>query len=64
MHHLIGITQGRLTKSTNLQHFPNDYSREFFFAKKIKLDFIELISEEKFNKKILFGEKIKDSIRF
>ena len=60
MAHLIGITQGRLTKSKTLQHFPKDYRREFFFAKKTKLDFIELISEEKFNKKNpIWGERKK-----
>lgn len=49
---MIGIIQGRLTNSGGkLQCFPNDsYNEEFFKAKDIGLDYIELISDPEFNK--------------
>lgn len=48
---LIGIIQGRISKApkNRLQHFPSKYQKEFYLAKKAKLDYIEFFSERKFN---------------
>lgn len=50
---LIGIVQGRLSKSpkNRLQYFPKDWEKEFQVAKKLNFDFIEFFSERKFNSK-------------
>lgn len=50
---LIGIVQGRLSKSpkNRLQYFPKDWKKEFKVAKKLNFDFIEFFSERKFNSK-------------
>ena len=50
---LIGFVQGRLTKSPNnsLQYFPKKWDEEFKNANKLKVNFIELFSERKFNSK-------------
>ena len=51
--HKLGITQGRLTKTkgTKIQDFPIvNWTNEFKAASKLKLDFIELIIEKKFNR--------------
>ena len=50
---LIGFVQGRLTKSPNnsLQYFPKKWDEEFKNANKLRVNFIELFSERKFNSK-------------
>jgi len=59
----IGIVQGRLSKAPKgrLQFFPKKWEKEFFLAKKAKLQFIEFFSERRFNKEnpIWNDEKIK-----
>lgn len=47
----IGIVQGRLTFSKQLQKFPKNPFKEFLLASKLGYEFIELITERKFNKK-------------
>jgi sugar phosphate isomerase/epimerase len=50
---MIGIIQGRLTQYKNrniLQKFPKNYQKEFFIAKELGYDFIEIFSERIFNK--------------
>ena len=47
----IGIVQGRLTVSKELQSFPKKPFREFDLAKKLGYNFIELFTERKFNRK-------------
>lgn len=46
-----GIVQGRLTRSTNnqLQCFPKNWDKEFEYSKKLKISFIELLSERQHN---------------
>ena len=46
----IGIVQGRLTFSKQLQKFPKNPFKEFQLARKLGYDFVELITERKFNK--------------
>ncbi len=50
---LIGIVQGRLTKSprNRLQYFPKKWDKEFKIARNLNYDFIEFFTERKFNKK-------------
>ena len=49
---LIGIVQGRLSKSpkNRLQYFPKNWQNEFNVASKLNFNFIEFFSERKFNK--------------
>ena len=49
---LIGIVQGRLSKSpkNRLQYFPKKWDKEFKIANELKYDFIEFFTERKFNK--------------
>ncbi len=45
-----GISQGRLTKSNQLQRFPSeDWQAEFFNAQKVGISFVELLTEREFN---------------
>ncbi len=45
-----GVTQGRLTKSTELQRFPQEaWQLEFVNASNLGISFIELLSEKSFN---------------
>lgn len=46
----IGIVQGRLTASQEMQEFPKNPFIEFEIANKLGYDFIELFTERKFNK--------------
>tara|TARA_X000000950_G_scaffold286757_1_gene396701 strand:- start:2051 stop:2860 length:810 start_codon:yes stop_codon:yes gene_type:complete len=46
----IGIVQGRLTKSKELQQFPKNPFKEFYIAKKLGYKFIEIFTERKINK--------------
>lgn len=46
----IGIVQGRLTPSQEMQEFPKNPFIEFEIANKLSYDFIELFTEKKFNK--------------
>ena len=50
---LIGIVQGRLSKSprNRLQYFPKKWEQEFISAKQLGYNFIEFFSERKLNKK-------------
>ena len=66
---MIGIVQGRLTDFKNkniLQKFPKNYSREFIKASGLGFDFIEIFTENKFNKKnpIWFEDGRKNYIKF
>ena len=45
----IGIVQGRLTASQEMQEFPKNPSKEFEIANKLGYNFIELFTEKKFN---------------
>ena len=46
-----GISQGRLTKSNELQRFPYEsWQDEFSNASKLNISFIELLTERKYNK--------------
>lgn len=49
---LIGIVQGRLSKSpkNRLQYFPKNWKEEFKKAKDLDYDFIEFFTERKYNK--------------
>ena len=53
MKNLVGIVQGRLSRSPKdrLQFFPKDWSQEFKIASHIGYDFIEFFTERRFNKK-------------
>lgn len=45
-----GVSQGRLTKSKQLQRFPSeDWQAEFFNAQKLGISFVELLTEREFN---------------
>jgi sugar phosphate isomerase/epimerase len=45
-----GVSQGRLTKSKELQRFPSeDWHAEFFNAQKLDISFVELLTEREFN---------------
>ena len=51
---MIGIVQGRLTdfkKKNILQKFPKNYPNEFIKASNLGFNFIEIFTENKFNKK-------------
>ncbi len=52
MNNLLGIIQGRLSKSpkNRLQYFPKKWENEFSKAKRANYDYIEFFSERKFNK--------------
>ena len=52
MMQLIGIVQGRLSKSPKkrLQYFPKNWQNEFISASELGYNFIEFFSERKFNK--------------
>ena len=69
-----GISQGRLTKSRELQRFPYEsWKQEFYDASRLGISFIELLTERKYNKenefkciwescnKILFTKKLLPS---
>lgn len=46
-----GISQGRLTKSRELQRFPYEsWKQEFYDASRLGISFIELLTERKYNK--------------